>query len=596
MASPQVSRHELLDLVEHYRVLVEHSSDVVVRTTTQGTISWISPAVTGLLGWSAHELEGRVVLGMTHVDDVPATLRAHAQLNEGRPVDLTARLLTRDRGYRWIRARVNPILDAEGVPVGRVACWHGIANEREGLDESSLPDQSFVLHTNHGVITWTSAPIEHSIGWTREELIGKPSREFVHPDDQHLMVSMREQRCSGTPYAIRVRLVCKDGSFRWHDVASTLISSHGQGEWAVNVLRDVTDRVLAEQRRDQIEHRLAATVDALSEPHLHLLPICDEQGVISVLEVVSANPAACSALQRTRQDLIGCQLSGLLPETFVREVCRQAQQVVTSGTPFVMDDLPLDNDQLGEHGLYDVRLALADDLLSLTFREVSERHLRYEAEARIRALEVLSAERERVARDLHDGAIQKVFAASLRLAALAAQLPESSRPRLEELIDLQDAVIKDLRTTVYQLGTTGWSSGSPSHAMTKAAREASRALGFSPEVYVDDRFATIQDTTFEHVLFVLREALSNVARHAQAHHVQVSLALDDLDMVLAVRDDGVGSDPRAPRGDGVGNMERRAQLLGGSCSITSQPGEGTELVWRVPALSPPPDPDLSGTQ
>lgn len=248
-----------------------------------------------------------------------------------------------------------------------------------------------------------------------------------------------------------------------------------------------------------------------------------------------------------------------------------------------MDDLHLHNEQLGEYGLYDVRLTLADDLLSLTFREVSERHLRYDAEARIRALEVLSAERERVARDLHDGAIQKVFATSLRLAALAAQLPESSRQRLEELIDLQDAVIKDLRTTVYQLGTTGQSSGSPSYALANTAREASRALGFSPEISVDGRITSIHDTTLGHVLFVLREALSNVARHAQAHHVQVSLVLDGSDMVMTVRDDGVGLNPRAPRGDGVGNMERRAHLLGGSCSMTSQPGAGTELVWRVPA-------------
>jgi len=444
------------------------------------------------------------------------------------------------------------------------------------------------------VITWVSDSIKQSIGWTREELIGHPSRLYVHPHDQHLLATMRDRRGEGTPYAVRLRLVGKDGLYRWHDVTSTLISSPEQGEWAVNVLRDVTDSLVAAQRRERREHRLAATVDALYDPHVHLDPVRDHHGHITAVDVVSANPAACTALQRPREELIGQSLSGLLPEMFVREICRHAEQVLVSGVSFAMDDLHLGSDALGEHGLYDVRLTLADDLLSLTFREVSARHLRYDAEARLLVLENLNAERERVARDLHDGAIQKVFATSLRLAALATQLPESSRQRLEELIDLQDAVIRDIRTTVYQLGTTGWSSGSPSQAMAKTAREASRALGFTPEVHVDDRMTTIHDETFGHVLFVVREALSNVARHAHAHRVYVSLVLEDSDLVLTVRDDGVGLDPSAPRGDGVGNMERRAQLLGGTCHITSQFVEGTTMVWRVPA--PPPAHETSGTQ
>lgn len=329
LARPEVTRDELLDLVEHYRVLVEHSSDVVLRTTMHGTISWISPAISGLLGWTAHELEGRAVLDLTHMDDVQATLRAQAQLKEGRPADITVRLLTRSGEYRWIRARIKPIVDADGTLVGRVASWHGVANEGEGLDGTHQFDQSFVLHTNDGVITWVSAPIQHSIGWTREELLGKPSRLFVHPDDQNLLVTMREHRCEGSPYAIRVRVMCKDGSFRWHDVASTLMSSPNQGEWSVNILRDITESVLAEQRRAQSEHRLATAVDALPEPHLLMRPVFGEQGDITAFEVVSANLAACAALHLTRNELRGRSLSGLLAETLVREVCGRAQQVTT---------------------------------------------------------------------------------------------------------------------------------------------------------------------------------------------------------------------------------------------------------------------------
>lgn len=590
------SRHEPLDPVVRHRPLVEPASDVVVSLTMRGRISWISPTVSGLLGWSAQELEGRAMSDLVHGDDMAATQSAHARLDQGHPVDISARLLARNGHYRWIKAHLDPLLDDDGAPAGRVATWHSMTGEAEGIDEGHQCDQTFVLHTSDGVITWVSDSIEQSIGWTREELIGSPSRDFVHPDDQYLLATMRDRRCEGTPYAVRLRLIGKEGSCRWHDVTSTLVSSLEQGEWAVNILRDVTDSLVAAQHREHLTRLMAATVDALPDPHLHLSPVWDELGRITGLDVASANLAACAALRCTREQLVGQSLSGLLPETLLQDICRHAREVVASGTSFVIDDLHLHSDILGEHGLYDIRLMLAGGLLSLTFREVSERHLRYDAVARIRELDVLNAERERVARDLHDGAIQKVFATSLRLAALAAQLPESSRARLEELIDLQDAVIKDLRTTVYQLGTTGWSSGSPSQAMAKTAREASRALGFTPELHVDHRLATIHDATFGHVLFVVREALSNVARHAHAHHVHVSLVLEDSDLVLTVWDDGVGLDPSTPRGDGVGNMERRAQLLGGTCDITSQFGEGTTMEWRVPAPPPPPAHEPSGTQ
>jgi signal transduction histidine kinase len=115
--------------------------------------------------------------------------------------------------------------------------------------------------------------------------------------------------------------------------------------------------------------------------------------------------------------------------------------------------------------------------------------------------------------------------------------------------------------------------------------EAGRTLGFAPTLAIHDDVTELDEDTLGHLLLVLREALSNIARHAHAHHAEVDLALCGSDVVLSVWDDGVGLPDHLVHGNGLGNMARRAQLLGGACQIDSQPGGGTTVAWRVPVVA-----------
>ncbi|PUB27575.1 histidine kinase/DNA gyrase B/HSP90-like ATPase [Promicromonospora sp. AC04] len=204
---------------------------------------------------------------------------------------------------------------------------------------------------------------------------------------------------------------------------------------------------------------------------------------------------------------------------------------------------------------------------------------------------VLLRDRERIARDLHDLAIQRLYATGLSLQRVARTAPPQVAEQLNTAVDELDETISLVRTTIYRLqsddgsgGASGRRVGLRSRVITEVDAVAT-ALGFPARL----RFAGAVDTlvppdTAEHVVAVLREALSNVARHASASRAEVRLAVAD-DLVLTVSDDGTGIPPGAPH-SGLRNLARRADELGGSLEVG--PGDrdadrvGTRLVWRVP--------------
>ena len=191
-------------------------------------------------------------------------------------------------------------------------------------------------------------------------------------------------------------------------------------------------------------------------------------------------------------------------------------------------------------------------------------------------------DRDRIGRDLHDLVIQRLFAIGLTLenASRLAERPEVST-RLSTAVDDIDATIKDIRRTIFELSAPPESRDLRAQ-LGDALEVVAPALGFLPHLTtVGPVDAAVGDEVRGHLLAVLREALANAARHAQASAVEVDLAVGD-EVVLTVRDDGVGYRP-GERRSGVRNMSERAESLGGTFSVATRADGGTELVWRVPA-------------
>jgi two-component system, NarL family, sensor histidine kinase DevS len=204
------------------------------------------------------------------------------------------------------------------------------------------------------------------------------------------------------------------------------------------------------------------------------------------------------------------------------------------------------------------------------------------------ALAVL-ADRDRIARDLHDLVIQRLFATGLSLqgAARLAVRPEVAE-RLTDAIDDLDMTIRDIRGTIFELGR-GDGPDDLRRQVHDIVAAVETTLGSKPRLSLEGPLdSTLPPAVRPHLLAVLREALSNAARHAGASSVDVRVAVEETptaSVVVEVSDDGKGFSPTGHE-SGLRNIRERAAEVRGSCEVTTEPGEGTRVRWRAPLQTP----------
>ncbi|MEI2732395.1 MAG: GAF domain-containing protein [Dermatophilaceae bacterium] len=197
-----------------------------------------------------------------------------------------------------------------------------------------------------------------------------------------------------------------------------------------------------------------------------------------------------------------------------------------------------------------------------------------------RARTVLLEDRERIARDMHDVVIQRLFATGLGLqsASRFATHPYV-QTRLASAVDELDLAIKDIRSAIFQLHSAG--EVSLAAELHELCHGFVGPLGFAPVVRIDAGIEGVVDPLRADVLAVIREGLSNVARHAGAAQASVSVERRDGQLVVAIVDDGAGLGP-ATRRSGLANLHERAARYGGALRVDPGADRGTSLTWRVP--------------
>jgi two-component system, NarL family, sensor histidine kinase DevS len=197
----------------------------------------------------------------------------------------------------------------------------------------------------------------------------------------------------------------------------------------------------------------------------------------------------------------------------------------------------------------------------------------------------LLEDRERIAKELHDGAIQALFAVGMGLqgsAALAAS--EELRGRLQHAVDEVDRVIRDLRNYIFGLRPGILADRQLDQALQRLCEEFQERTGVVTIAEIDPQVAAELASQAGDVVQLAREALSNVSRHAEATTCRVSLYRDEDGRVLEIDDDGRGFDPAAATGTGQGlrNLRERAEGLGGRAETHSVPGQGTSVRVTIP--------------
>ncbi|CAL9342431.1 Oxygen sensor histidine kinase response regulator DevS_DosS [Streptomyces sp. enrichment culture] len=359
---------------------------------------------------------------------------------------------------------------------------------------------------------------------------------------------------------------------------------------------DLTRSLLSGTDPDQVLHRIAATVRSLAGADLVTVAVPFDGGDELVIEAADGEGA-----ERVR---------GLVlpPTTLAAKVYRSNERISSGalseepqggggsagriglGPGFL---LPLGGNEDARGVLQVANLPGRQEFSEATMAMISgfadQAALALEiAEHRREAdqLMVLS-DRDRIARDLHDLAIQRLFASGLTLNSVLGRIadrPEVAE-RVQRVVDDLDDTIKTVRGTIYALRERDRSGarGGLRAQLLAETDQAAGVLGFTPAL----RMTGLLDTGVPaehagHLLAVLRETLSNAARHAHATQVEVTAETDGVRLRLRVADNGTGIDPAVTRRSGLDNLRRRATDLGGSFTLEPNDPTGTVVEWTVP--------------
>jgi signal transduction histidine kinase len=204
---------------------------------------------------------------------------------------------------------------------------------------------------------------------------------------------------------------------------------------------------------------------------------------------------------------------------------------------------------------------------------------------------LLLEDRDRIARDLHDHVIQRLFALGLTVQSVANGLGTDDRAaRLDQVVRDMDDTIRQTRTSIFQLrGPLGPETGTARARLLSVADEVGQMLGFQPSLsFAGPVDAVVPEPVADDLVAVLRESLTNVARHASATTVQVDLVTTTTELRLDIVDDGVGIG-EIERRSGLANLKQRAECHGGSLTLSEAPSattqpdhRGTHLRWTIP--------------
>jgi two-component system sensor histidine kinase DevS len=308
------------------------------------------------------------------------------------------------------------------------------------------------------------------------------------------------------------------------------------------------------------------------------LLLVDTNGIIHV-----ANPVAGWLFGYDQAALIGTSVDALVPNEYRHtHPLHRASYLETPSSRPMGTGLQL----FGEHSsgeMFPVEVSLSPCTIEgvvytiATIRDVSERQ---ESAAQMAMLH----DRQRIARDLHDMVIQRLFAAGMSLQAVQ----ETARPaivadRIATTISELDDTIRELRSAIFRLGQHG-EQRTLSAQITELIHERSRHLGFEPDLRLVGDIDALPDFIADQLVATVTEGLSNVVRHANASAATVRIERVADGLLLLISDNGIGLSSEPKRSGGLSNMMWRAAELGGTCTVgLNQPAPGTRLVWHVPA-------------
>ncbi len=331
--------------------------------------------------------------------------------------------------------------------------------------------------------------------------------------------------------------------------------------------RQLVEKEALEHEVNARNHHLASLTSASADAILSLNPAG---------QIDSWNRGAARLFGYSAAEIIGQPLNRLLPdaarllEQVQRDRVAQNFETVVHTRDGRTVSVDLTHTLLADD-------APADMTSSLIMRDITARRERET---------ILKEERARIARDLHDSAAQVLYLLALKADMAAGQVdanPDQARANLHEIGRRSRQVIREIRRTIFALRPLEWTSDGFLPALRQFAQDFAAQVNWQLGFQADDRL-TIPDRLQPTVFRLLQESFNNVAKHAEARQVRAALQANGSQLSLSVQDDGLGFEPGAQPGSGLGlkQMRQRVAVVGGTLQVFSQPGGGTTIVAQIP--------------
>ena len=367
-----------------YRLLAEHATDVVVTGDQDGVLQWVSESITSLLGWQPAQWVGRPFREMVHPDDRHLLPPLEQQVAVGEPQTFEVRLAQSGGGYKCVDVRATPLLDDDGVVIGRVAGWRDITAQRAAQEEladsearlrllaENAADVVLLLGPDHKP-EWVSPSLKRQFGYDVADLLALTRGDFVHGDDLERVGDMVSSVQSGAEDTVteEARLRGKDGRFRWWSVTLRRSST----THVVASFRDVDEEVRGRQLFEAEALRRTTALETMLDPFVVFQALRDEAGDVIDFVYSEANRAACSYFGLDRSDIVGSRLLVRYPGQGTSGLFDRYVSALEAQTPLVIDAAPLHSDVTHDQRYLDIRAVPVDaDTFSFTWRDVTERY------------------------------------------------------------------------------------------------------------------------------------------------------------------------------------------------------------------------------
>ncbi len=607
----------LFESEDRFRSVVEGARDIIFTISVDSTLTSLNPAFESVTNWSRSQWIGEPFVGLLHPDDAGFCQDVvQAILERGAPLTCSMQIGMKQGGYITGEFVGTPQI-RQGRVVGVLGIIRDVTERRRIEDALRVSEErvrSIVQSTTDAIVlvnalmkvAFWNRGAEETFGYAAEEIIAQPVTMIIQ-DRHHEQLERHVQRVRllGGPHVASKTLELagrrKDGSEFPLELSVT--SWQGKSDlFFTIIMRDISERRLAEERLDRLHHHNQVVLNSAGEGIYGV----DREGRLTFV-----NPAAAKMFDWEAEALIGQSLHALVHQTDLRgmplteEHCLSGEtsrrdelrEHVDSvfwrkdGTSFPVEYVSTPIQERGE--IVGAVVVFKDT----TDRKRAEEQLQ-DSLRRLRKLSgrmegIREEERGRIARELHDELGVGLTCLKIDLSRLGGlfgeRLPMQDRAKVDEKVrgmkEQVDSTITSVQRIVAELRPGVLDDLGLVAAIEWQCRDFQRRTGISCRCIVSHEDLRVDPEHATAVFRICQEALTNVTRHAQATGVQVQLDDQGVGLQLQVSDNGRGipQDRLADaRSFGLLGMRERAGLLGGEVQITTQEGAGTTILLRLP--------------